>query len=74
MKDVEIISLDGLYKFRLYHHDQFAKEVVCKPSIWYPLNFRKVDKELDRIRSWVRRAHHEFKEETYSANELQSFN
>lgn len=60
VKDIEILSLDGLYKFKLYHHDQFGDEVICKPSIWYPLNYKKVDAELNRIRSLVRKAHREY--------------
>ncbi|WP_420319116.1 hypothetical protein [Ekhidna sp.] len=72
VKDVEIVSLDGLYKFKLYQHDQFGDEVVCKPSIWYPLNFKRIDAELNRIRSYVRKAHHEYKEEIDSNRSLPS--
>ena len=63
VKDIEIISMDGLYKFKLYHHDQFGDEVVCKPSIWYPFNYKRIDAELNRIRSYVRKAHREYKEQ-----------
>ncbi|MEQ6168649.1 hypothetical protein AAOE16_15745 [Ekhidna sp. MALMAid0563] len=63
VKDIEIISMDGLYKFKLYHHDQFGSEVVCKPSIWYPFNYKRIDAELNRIRSYVRKAHREYKEQ-----------
>ncbi|MEO9484678.1 MAG: hypothetical protein ABJG47_14565 [Ekhidna sp.] len=60
VKDIEIVSLDGLYKFKLYQSDQFGDEVICKPSLWYPLNYKKVDAELNRIRGLVRKAHHEY--------------
>ncbi len=63
VKDIEIMSLDGLYKFTLYHHDQFGNEVICKPSNWYPLNYKKIDAELNRIRGLVLKAHHNYKEE-----------
>ena len=63
VKDVEIVSLDGLYKFKLYQHDQFGDEIVCKPSIWYPFNYKRIDAELNRIRSYVRKAHQEYKEQ-----------
>lgn len=66
VKDVEILSLDGLYKFHFFHHDQFGKEVICKPSLWYPLNFRKIDKELDQLRFLVRKAHLEYKDDVNS--------
>lgn len=62
IKDIEIVSLDGLYKFKFYQNDQFGNEVVCKPSLWYPLNYKKIDAELNRIRSMVRKAHHDYRE------------
>ncbi|MEQ9403780.1 MAG: hypothetical protein RIM99_09360 [Cyclobacteriaceae bacterium] len=74
IKDVEIISLGGLYKFHLYHTDQFGKEVICKPSIWYPLNYKKIDKELNRIRAMIRKAHHNYKEQIGIDKSLASFN
>ncbi|MEM0939436.1 MAG: hypothetical protein AAF600_17790 [Bacteroidota bacterium] len=73
VRDVEILSLDGLYKFRLYHHDQFGNEVICKPSLWYPLNFKKIDKELNWIRSLIRKAHRAYNDETISSNALSRF-
>jgi len=72
VKDVEIVSLDGLYKFHLRRADQFGKEVVCKPSIWYPLNYKRVDKELNRIRSLVRKAHREYTDTELLSNRLSS--
>ena len=72
VRDIEIMSFDGLYKFKLYHHDQFGKEVICKPSLWYPLNFKRVDAELNRIRSLVRKAHRGYKEQIGVGNALPS--
>ncbi len=63
VKDIEIISFDGLYRFKLYHHDQFGSEVICKPSLWYPFNYKRVDAELNRIRSLVRKAHWDYKDQ-----------
>ncbi|MFK7953651.1 MAG: hypothetical protein AB8B73_12455 [Ekhidna sp.] len=74
VKYIEILSLDGLYKFTLYHHDQFGDEVTCKPSIWYPLNYKRVDKELNRIRTLVRKAHKNYKEQIENNKSLASFN
>lgn len=74
VKDIEIMSLDGLYKFTLYHNDQFGKEVVCKPSLWYPLNYKRIDKELNRIRFMVRKAHQNYKEQIEHNKSLASFN
>lgn len=74
VKDIEIMSIDGLYKFTLYHHDQFGNEVTCKPSLWYPLNYKRIDKELNRIRAMVRKAHHNYKEQIDGDKSLASFN
>lgn len=72
IKDIEIMSLDGLYKFTLYHHDQFGNEVICKPSLWYPLNYKRIDAELNRIRSLVRKAHHEYQDNVGAERTLPS--
>lgn len=72
VKDIEIVSMDGLYKFKLYHHDQFGDEVICKPSLWYPLNYKRIDTELNLIRSYVRKAHREYKENIGSDRSLPS--
>lgn len=72
VKDIEIMSLDGLYKFTLYHHDQFGNEVICKPSFWYPLNYKRIDAELNRIRGWVRKSHHEYQDKIGSGHTLPS--
>jgi len=53
IKNVELISLDGVYKFVLIDNDQFGDTVLCKPSIWYPFTYKKVDKELQEIRNRI---------------------
>ena len=50
IRDVEITSLDGMYKFNLMDKDTYGPYILCKTSMWYPLNFKKVDKELDYVR------------------------
>lgn len=72
VRDVQLVSLDGLYRFRLYHNDQFGKEVMCKPSFWYPFNFKRIDAELERIRSYVRQAHRDFVPENVDERSLPS--
>ncbi len=74
VKDVEIISLGGLYKFTLLRHDQFGREVICKPSIWYPLNYRKIDKKLNKIRSMIRKAQWKYKDQILTEKSLASIN
>lgn len=72
VRDVQLVSLDGLYRFRLFKENQFGKEVMCKPSFWYPFNYKKIDAELDRIRSYVRRAHREYVPEEVDERALPS--
>ncbi|MEL7147632.1 MAG: hypothetical protein AAFO69_14750 [Bacteroidota bacterium] len=53
IKSVELISLDGVYKFTLRDTDQFGDTVYCKPSIWYPFTYKKVDRELQHLRTRI---------------------
>jgi hypothetical protein len=73
IKSVELTSLDGLYRFELYDQDQFGKYIYCKPSMWYPLNFPKIDKELDRIRWMIRKRKEQYYQQGDS-NQLNSIN
>lgn len=74
IKDVEITSLNGVYRFIFYNKELHGGWVSCKTSMWYPLNFPKVDKELNRVRSLINRAHHAYQEEPDASNQLMSFN
>lgn len=65
IRDVELTSLDGLYKFNLMDEQHFGKELNCKTSMWYPFNYKKVDKELDFIRYLIKKA----KERNYQFTE-----
>jgi hypothetical protein len=56
IKIVELTSLDGLYKFNLMDEQHFGKELYCKTSMWYPFNYKKVDKDLDFIRYLIKKA------------------
>lgn len=74
IKDVEITSLNGIYRFLFYDKKLHGGWVSCKTSIWYPLNFPKVDQELNRVRGLINKAHHEYKYEPVDSNRLMSFN
>ena len=63
VRDVEITSLDGMYRFNLMDKESFGDDILCKTSIWYPLNFKKVDKELDRVRSLIRKRKRAYSEQ-----------
>lgn len=73
IKNIELKSLDGLYCFELMDEDQLGKYVYCKPSMWYPFNFPKVDNELDRIRKMIGKRKRERYDNNYSV-QLNSFN
>ncbi len=60
IKEVKLMSIDGVYKFILYKKGQLGKEVLCKPSIWYPFNYSKVDNELHRIRGLIYKRKQEY--------------
>lgn len=53
VRNIELVSLDGIYKFELHDTDQFGDTVYCKPSIWYPFTYKWVDDELRKIRKMV---------------------
>lgn len=60
VKEVKLMSVDGVYKFILYKKGQLGKEILCKPSIWYPFNYSKVDNELHRIRGLIYKRKQEY--------------
>lgn len=74
VRDVEITSLNGIYRFIFYNKELHGGWVSCKTSMWYPLNFPKVDKELNRVRGLINKAHHAYQEEPETGNQLMSFN
>lgn len=73
IRNVELKSLDGLYRFELIDEDQFGKYIYCKPSLWYPFNYTKVDDELDRIRKMISKRKQE-KYDKSSSTQLNSIN
>lgn len=67
VKDIEIASLGGIYKFNLYDKTIYDGAILCKTSLWYPFNHKKVDKELNRVRRMVRKAQSARNEKTSNA-------
>ena len=74
VKDVEIVSLDGVYQFNFFNKNLHKGAVRCKTSMWYPLNFKTVDKELNRVRGLIRKEHREYKDQIGDGRGLASFN
>lgn len=60
VKEVKLISLDGVYKFTLRDADQFGDVVFCKPSMWYPFTYKKVDNELYDLQNKISKVTQEY--------------
>ncbi|MGB3467352.1 MAG: hypothetical protein WBA74_18860 [Cyclobacteriaceae bacterium] len=60
IKEVTLFSIDGIYKFELIDNDQFGNTVFCKPSIWYPFTYKRVDEELRQIRKNIAKVKEEY--------------
>lgn len=50
IESVEIVSLGGVYKVNLYRAEQLGKEFYFKPSLFYPLNYKKKDFLVNQLR------------------------
>lgn len=74
VKDVEIVSLDGVYQFNFFNKNLHEGAVRCKTSMWYPLNFKTIDKELNRVRALIQKAHREYRDQIGDGRGLASFN
>ncbi|MCP4457880.1 MAG: hypothetical protein GY816_07640 [Cytophagales bacterium] len=74
IRDVEIVSLDGIYQFNFFNKQLHGGVIRCKTSMWYPLNFKTVDRELNRVRGLIRKAHWEYQGQIGNDRGLASFN
>ncbi len=73
VKEVSIVT--GGFLFQLYKKTQVGKEILCLPSIWYPLNYKKVDTEMNRVRTLIAKRKQEIiKSNDNSSNQLNSIN
>jgi len=70
IKNVEIVSLGGLFKVILYETEQVGKEFYFKPSLLYPLNYKHKDKLVNLLRAKIEAAKR--KKRSYQANTLMS--
>lgn len=53
VESIEILSLTGVYRINLFEQSMLGKEIYFKPSLLYPLNYKKVDKVIDQLRREV---------------------
>ncbi|HQQ97761.1 MAG TPA: hypothetical protein PLX35_10875 [Cyclobacteriaceae bacterium] len=56
IKRIDIINLGGIYKVTLFDPIQSGYNILFKPSLIYPLDFRKQDQKVATLRSYIRRA------------------
>lgn len=53
IRDIEIKSLTGIYSINLYNKNQDGEKIYFKTSMWYPLNFKKKDEEVNVLRDKI---------------------
>jgi len=53
IKNVQIKSLVGFYQIDLHHAEDFGSQLYFKPSLFYPLNFKKKDALVDALREGI---------------------
>lgn len=53
IESVEIVSLGGVYKVNLYHAEQLGDHFYFKPSLLYPLNYKRKDALVNQLRAAV---------------------
>ncbi len=55
IRDIEIKTLDGVYKINLFRPAQDGKSIRFKTSLWYPFNSGKQDDIVNVLRSKIER-------------------
>lgn len=72
-KGIGIKTLDGIFELELTNPSQVGKQILFKPSLLYPLNFKKVDNEIARINHQIKKCKRNPAAD-FGANQLNSFN
>jgi hypothetical protein len=53
IKNIEIKTISGIYQINLYEPAQDGDTILFKTSLWYPLNFRRKDAEVNTLRDKI---------------------
>lgn len=53
IKNIDIMTIDGIYKINLFHPNQDGKTIRFKTSLWYPLNFKRQDEKVNELRAMI---------------------
>ena len=53
IKEVEIKTLGGIYKVTFFDPIQSGREILFKPSLIYPLDFKNQDEKVNKLRAYA---------------------
>jgi hypothetical protein len=53
IRDVNIVTLGGVYRVELYSAEQLGEKFYFKPSLLYPFNYKKKDALVDVLREKI---------------------
>jgi len=72
IKDIEIKTLSGIYSINLFSPSQDGKKISFKMSLWYPFNYKKEDKRVNKLRDKIDRYKRTLPEKNFTG--LTSYN
>jgi hypothetical protein len=70
-RGIGIKTLDGIFELELAQPTQVGKRILFKPSLLYPLNARKIDRQIAKLNDAIKRARRNPPQQA-SANALHS--
>jgi len=70
VKDVNLISIGGVYKVELYTKELFGDTFYFKPSLLYPFNHKKKEAIVDLLWGYIEKA--KAKKQNFQRNALHS--
>ena len=56
IKSIELDNVAGNFRINFFRETPFGLDVYFKPSVFYPLNFNKMDTKVNRLRFLIDRA------------------
>lgn len=70
IKDVNLVSIGGVYKVELYTKELFGDTFYFKPSLWYPFNHKNKEAMVDILWANIEKA--KSKKQHFQSNALHS--
>lgn len=67
IKEVKLRSLIGTHSVQLYRDMGFGQEFYFKSSLWYPLNFKKVDEIVYQLQARIENAKQNHRQDNFNA-------